>query len=144
MLVPHAGQLLQDLEQLDERLRALAIPPERLASAAARLLRRVADHLPSDGPDRHGLSEASDLQGTLDGTRKVAGLLSPLLAKAAPALDADITRRFTEFSSALDPYRDGEGFKPMALDAARRQALAAPLRALADDLDRVNGALGLE
>ena len=144
VLVPVAGQLLQDLEQLDERLRALAIPPERLASAAARLLRRVADHLPSDGPDRHGLSEASDLQGTLDGTRKVAGLLSPLLAKAAPALDADITRRFTEFSSALDPYRDGEGFKPMALDAARRQALAAPLRALADDLDRVNGALGLE
>jgi iron uptake system component EfeO len=142
-LAPVADQLVADVGQLKERLRALDIPPERLASAASKLLRRVADNLPAGGEDRHGHAEAANLQATLDGTKKLADLLSPLLAKAAPDLDQAIAQHFAAFSAALDPYREGEGFKAAPLNDAQRQAIAAPMRALADDLGKVNAALGL-
>jgi len=143
-LAPAAGQLVADVAQLRERLRGLDIPPERMASAAAKLLRRVADNLPAGGEDRYGPAEAANLQGTLEGTKKLADLLSPLLAKAAPGLEQAVGQRFAAFSAALDPYRDGEGFKPAPLDDAQRKAIAEPVRALADELGKVNAALGLE
>ncbi|MFT3778579.1 MAG: iron uptake system protein EfeO [Ottowia sp.] len=143
-LAPVADRLVADVGALKERLRALDIPPERLASAASKLLRRTADNLPAGGEDRWGHAEAANLQATLDGTKKLADLLAPLLAKAAPALNQTIEARFAAFAAALDPYRDGEGFKPAPLDQAQRQTLAAPARALADALGQVNAALGLE
>lgn len=143
-LVPVADRLLADVGQLAERLRALDIPPERLASADARLLRRVADNLPAGGEEHYGHGELSNLQGTLEGTRKIADLLAPLLGKSAPDLQKGIEQRFAAFSAALDPYREGDGFKPVTLDDAQRKALAEPIRALADELGKVNGALGLE
>lgn len=71
-------------------------------------------------------------------------LLSPLLAKAAPELQKGIDQRFADFAAALDPYREGEGFKAVALDEPQRKALAAPVLALADEMAKVNAALGLE
>ncbi|MFT4194263.1 iron uptake system protein EfeO [Ottowia sp.] len=143
-LAPVADRLVADVSELKERLRALDIPPERLASAASKLLRRTADNLPAGGEDRWGHAEAANLHATLDGAKKLADLLAPLLAKAAPALHQTIEARFAACSAALDPYRDGEGFKPAPLDQAQRQALAEPARALADALGQVNAALGLE
>lgn len=141
---PAAEQLLNDIAALKERLRALNVPPERLAGSAAKLLRRVADNLPAGGEDRYGHGELSNLQGTLDGTKKIVDLLSPLLAKAAPALQKQVEQDFAAFGAALDPYREGEGFRPVMLDETQRKALAVPVRALADTLTKVNPALGLE
>ncbi|KAF1043823.1 MAG: Iron uptake system component EfeO [Xylophilus sp.] len=142
-LAPVAGQLLADIGQLQERLRGLNIPPERLAGSAAKLLQRTADNLPA-GEDRYSHADASNLQGTLDGTRKIADLLAPLLTKAAPALQQAIAQQFDALGKALDPWRDGEEFKPIPVDGAQRQALAAQVRALAGELGKVNAALGLE
>ncbi|MBB1601186.1 iron uptake system protein EfeO [Variovorax sp. UMC13] len=142
--LPVAAQLQTDVETLKTRMRALAIPPERLAASAAKLLRRVADNLPAGGEDHYGHGELVNLQGTFDGTRKIAELLSPLLTKAAPELQKTLDQRFEAFATALSPYRDGEGFKPAPLDEAQRKALAEPVRALADALGQVNAALGLD
>lgn len=143
-LAPVATQLVADVGTLKERLRALNVPPERLASSGARLLRRVADNLPAGGEDHYGHGELVNLQGTFDGTKKIADLLSPLLAKASPELQKGVDQRFADFAAALDPYREGEGFKAVALDEAQRKALAAPVLALADEMAKVNAALGLE
>lgn len=143
-LAPVATQLVADVGMLKERLRALNVPPERLASSGAKLLRRVADNLPAGGEDHYGHGELVNLQGTFDGTKKIADLLSPLLAKASPELQKGIDQRFAAFAAALDPYREGEGFKAVALDEAQRKALAAPVLALADEMAKVNAALGLE
>jgi len=143
-LAPVAAQLVADVGTLKERLRALSVPPERLASSGAKLLRRVADNLPAGGEDHYGHGELVNLQGTFDGTKKIADLLSPLLAKASPELQKGIDQRFADFAAALDPYREGEGFKTVSLDEAQRKALAAPVLALADDMAKVNAALGLE
>ncbi|XAH21689.1 iron uptake system protein EfeO [Xylophilus sp. GW821-FHT01B05] len=143
-LVPIADQLLAEVGTLKTRLRALNVPPERLASSAARLLNRVADNLPAGGEDHYGHGEPANLQGSLDGTKKIADLLAPLLAKAAPELQKSVDQRFAAFDAVLAPYRVGGGFKPAALDEAQRKALAEPVRALAGELGRVNAALGLE
>ncbi len=142
--IPAAEQLLRDIGQLRERLHALTIPPERLAGAGARLLRRLADNLPSGGEDHYVHAEAANLQGTLDGTKKIADLLAPLLIKAAPGLNQAIAQHFDALATALAPYREGEGFKATALDEAQRQTLAAQVRALGDEFSQVNAALGLE
>lgn len=143
-LAPVATQLAVDVAALKTRLRTLEVAPERLASAAARLLRRVGDTLPAGGEDHYGLVEASNLQGSYDGTKKIADLLAPLLQRAAPALQQRIAQHYTAFDAALAPLRAGEGFKPGALTEPQRGALAAPVRALADDFAQVNTALGLE
>ena len=105
---------------------------------------RTADNLPTGGEEAWSHAEASDLQGTLDGTRKLAILVAPLLTKPAPALKKGIEDGYAQFGKALDPYRDGNGFKAGALDDAGRKAVAAPVNQLADTLGQVNAALGLE
>ena len=143
-LAPVVAQLIADIGVLKERLRGLQIPPERLASSASKLLRRVADNLPAGGEDHYGQAELANLQGSYEGTKKIADLLQPLLVKAAPALQKSVDERFAAFDAALAPYREGEGFKSAPLDEAQRKALAEPVRALAEELAKVNAALGLE
>jgi len=143
-LAPVVAQLIADIGVLKERLRGLNMPPERLASSASKLLRRVADNLPAGGEDHYGHAELANLQGSYEGTKKIADLLQPLLVKAAPALQKSADERFAAFDAALAPYREGEGFKPAPLDEAQRKALAEPVRALAEELAKVNAALGLE
>ncbi|OAK58694.1 multidrug DMT transporter permease [Variovorax paradoxus] len=143
-LAPMVEKLAGDIGTLKERLRGLNMPPERLAGSASKLLRRVADNLPAGGEDHYGHAEAANLQGTYEGTKKIAELLQPLLVKAAPALQKSVDERFAALDAALAPYRDGEGFKPAPLDEAQRKALAEPVRALAEELGKVNAALGLE
>ncbi len=143
-LAPMVEKLAGDIGTLRERLRGLNMPPERLAGSASKLLRRVADNLPAGGEDHYGHAEVANLQGTYEGTKKISELLQPLLVKAAPALQKSVDERFAAFDAALAPYRDGEGFRPAPLDEAQRKALAEPVRALAEELGKVNAALGLE
>ncbi|WP_422087780.1 iron uptake system protein EfeO [Variovorax sp.] len=143
-LAPVVDKLKGDIGTLKERLRGLDMPPERLAGSASKLLRRMADNLPAGGEDHYGHAEVANLQGTYEGTKKISELLQPLLVKAAPALQKSVDERFAAFDAALAPYREGEGFKPAPLDEAQRKALAEPVRALAEELGKVNAALGLE
>lgn len=143
-LAPVADQLVADIGVLKGRLRGLDMPPERLAGSASKLLRRVADNLPAGGEDHYGHAELVNLQGTYEGTKKISELLQPLLVKAAPALQKSVDERFAAFDAALAPYREGEGFKPAPLDEAQRKRLAEPVRALAEELGKVNAALGLD
>lgn len=143
-LLPVADTLQADVATLKSRLAALETQPERLASSAARLLRRTADNLPQGGEQTWSHAEASDLQGTLDGTRKLAGLMLPMLTKPDPALKKSIEDGFARLNEELAPYREGEGFKAGELSADSRKALGATVGRLADDLGKVNAALGLE
>ncbi|UPG89989.1 iron uptake system protein EfeO [Luteibacter aegosomaticola] len=142
-LAPVADELLTDVDALAKRINTLQVPPERLASADARLLGRIADHLQT-GEDAYAAVELSNLQGTLDGSKKIIDLLDPLLAKSSPPTKALVDRAFTATSTALDPYRDGDGFKPAPLTSDQRKALGGNVRGLADAMAKVNAGLGLE
>ena len=143
-LQPVADQLIADITTLKERLHALNVPPERLAGSAANLLRRTADQLSAGGQDSYAHGELANLQGTLEGTRKIAELLAPLIVKAAPERQKAIDQGFATLDTALAPYREGEHLQSAELNALQRKALAEPVRALGGELGKVNLALGLE
>jgi len=138
-LEPVASRLAGDADALRQRLRTLDITPERLSAAPARLLRRVAGHVATDA-GRDPAAERSQIQGQLEGTRTIARLLSPLLAKAAPDLRQRIEQDYERAGQALaDDGRDGA-----VSDAGRREALAAAVQSLAGDFEKINTALGLD
>jgi iron uptake system component EfeO len=142
-LKPVAAKLVADVAELKTRLRALVVQPPRLASAAARLLRRTADNLPAGGEDRYSAGEAGNLIATLEGTRKIADLLSPLLVKAAAPVDASVKAGFAELDRSLTPAQAASA-TPVPLNETQRQALAQRFTSLADAMAKVNPALGLE
>ncbi len=143
-LATPADQLLADVETLKTRLNTLSIPPERLSILAAKLLQRLADNLQAGGEEHYSNNDVSNLQGSLEGTQKIAELIAPLLTKAAPSLQTSIDQDFAAFDAALAPYRQNGEIKSVALDQEKRIAFVAPLHALAVDLGKVNAALGLE
>lgn len=122
-----AEQLQNDITTLKDRLRTLDIQPEQLANSAARVLRRDADELST--VKTVDPAEQSVVQGTLDGTQKIADLLAPLLGKAAPSLQQSITQHFAALST---------------VNGKQDQAWAESIRELADEMDKINKALSLE
>lgn len=130
-------QLVADIATLRERIPTLEIWPERLAGGAARLLRRVADNLPTD---KEGAPELlAQLQGAYDGTYRIMTLLQPLLVKASPDLDKTLVAQFATWHDALKQL--GTQANP---DANQKAALAKTIATLSDSLAQVNPALGLE
>lgn len=132
-LAPTGNRLLADIATLKERLATLELKPEQLADLPAKQLARLSESLAASGDDR-----PADVQAALEAAGKSAGLLSPLLAKANPALDKAIKADLAALDTSLAPSRTATAF-----DAGQRKAVAAALARLADDLGKVNAALGL-
>jgi len=132
-------RMLADIATLNERLAALELKPEQLADLAEKQLRRLSDSLAAPAAD----DSPADLQASFEGTGKIAELLSPLLAKADPKLDATFKADLAAFDKALAPFRAGESMRPVKLDAGQRQAMARIVAKLAADFAKTNAALGL-
>lgn len=127
--------LLADIATLKQRLTTLELKPEQLASLSAKLVRRHAE-ASSDSP--------GDVQALRETSGKAVDLLSPLLAKANPALAKALADDLAALDRALAPFRlpDG-GVKDAHVDEGQRKAMRDSLSALARDLDKANAALGL-
>jgi iron uptake system component EfeO len=117
-----ATQLLADVQTLQERLRSLQLPPERLAGAATRAAQKLASATPAT-------NAFEDLTSQLQGVQKVVEVLRPLLAKAKPDVLAAVDADF----AALN-----------ATSAATPSALTQALQALAKHIAQISPALGLE
>lgn len=143
-LKPVAELLVKDVAELEQRFGEQEITPQRLADSAVRLLGRTADSLAIGEENFYSHSEPANLQATLEASKKIADLLAPLLGKASPALQQNLEQEFAAFAGELDRYRQGDDFKRLALDQSQRDALVKPIRALAAEMAKVNGALGLE
>jgi iron uptake system component EfeO len=131
-------RLLADIATLKERLAGLALKPEQLAGLAEKQFRGAAESL---GASTATLADDSpaDLQAVFESGSKTASLLSPLIAKADPVLDAAFKADLAAFDKALAPFRSGTA----KLDAGQRQAMAKVLAKLAADFGKANAALGL-
>jgi len=133
-------RLVQDIATLQERLAVLTLKPEQLAGLTEQQLRGLAGSLaaPATASD-----EPAQLQAALDGSRKVVELLSPLLAKADPKLDATLKGDVETFDKELAPWRTADGVRTGSLSVEQRQALTKIVGKLANDLAKANAALGL-
>ncbi|MDR3157758.1 MAG: FTR1 family protein [Zoogloeaceae bacterium] len=145
-LEPVARQLAEDAQALKERLRnGLQQRPEDLTESALWQARRLADGVIPQGENPHAQSDLADLQANLEGMEKSVLLLDALLFDANAPLAEEQRLRLQALREALDALRVQDAFPPYArVNEAQRADLAQKMGALADTLEKINPALGLQ
>ena len=94
--------------------------------------------------DRYSHTDLSDFQANMDGAQKIVDLFRPLIAEKNKALLDKIDTNMKQVHEVLAKYRDGKGFQTYdKLSETDRKALQAPINALAEDLAKLRGTLGL-
>lgn len=142
---PVADRLLADTKELQHRIDSLVITPKAMVGGAADLIEEVAATKISGEEDRYSHTDLWDFQANVEGAQKIVSLLRPLLQARDAELLSRIDANFGRVDTLLAKYREGEGFKSYeALSEADRTALKGPITALAEDLAKLRGTLGVE
>ncbi len=140
-----ADKLLADVTELQTRLKTLTVPPEKMVGGAAALIEEVAATKISGEEDRYSHTDLWDFKGNIEGSAKIVDLLRPLLVKADKPLLDKIDGNFATVNKVLAKYAvKGGGYETYdKLSEADRNALHGPITALAEDLSKLRGTLGL-
>ncbi|TXH38540.1 MAG: iron uptake system protein EfeO [Rhodospirillaceae bacterium] len=140
-----ADKLDADTQELQKRIADLTIPPEKLVDGAAALIEEVASSKISGEEDRYSGTDLWDFQANIDGSEKIVDLLRPLTRKADKALSDRIDGNFKSVDQVLAKYRTADGSYQNydKLTKEDRMALQGPITALAEDLSKLRGTLGL-
>lgn len=142
---PFADRLLKDTQALQQRITDLTFPPNKVVGGAAGLIEEVAASKISGEEDRYSRTDLWDFQANIDGAQKIVALLRPLLTKTDPALLTQIDGNFSKVEGLLAKYRTAQGFESYEkLTTADRNAMKGPITALAEDLAKLRGVLGLD
>ncbi|PIO96653.1 iron uptake system protein EfeO [Pleomorphomonas carboxyditropha] len=145
-LKPVADKLAADAAALRDRLKALKFEPADLAGNASREARRLAEGPIVSGDSLYAGDDLSEFAAAVDGLEKPVSLLLPLAGEASPDTAKAVTDAFAATRAEIGKL-GGPGSAPVAYSEVppdARKALAAAFVALADAVDRINPALGLE
>ena len=145
-LKPVADKLVADVVALRDRLKAVKFEPADLAGNAAREARRLAEGPVISGDNLYANDDLAEFAAAVEGLEKPASLLLPLASEASPDAAKATTDAFAAARVELGKL-GGPGSSPIAygeVSPDARKALAATFVALADAMDRINPALGLE
>jgi len=115
-----SDKLVADTQELQKRIQTLNVPPAKMVGGAAALIEEVAATKISGEEDRYSHTDLWDFQANVDGA---------------------------QVDSMLAKYRlaGGKGFVDYGkLTAADRTAMKGPITALAEDLSKLRGVLGLD
>ena len=87
----------------------------------------------------------SDFQANIEGSQKIVELFRANIAEKDKALLEKTDAQFKIVNEILAKYKKGDGFETYdKLTDADRKALQAPINALAEDLAKLRGLLGLD
>jgi len=130
---------------LQGRIKALAVPPEKVVGGAATLIEEVAKTKISGEEDRYSRTDLWDFHANVEGARKIHDLLRPLTTKENPKLIQRVDANFAKVTALLDKYAaPGGGFVSYEKVSRKdRNAMRGPVNALAEYLSKLRGALGL-
>lgn len=145
-LQPVADKLVADAATLRDRLKAVKFEPADLAGNAAREARRLAEGPVISGDNLYANDELTEFAAAADGLEKPVSLLLPLASEASPDVAKATTDAFAAVRAELGKL-GGANTTPIVYGEVppdARKALAAAFVALADAIDRINPALGLE
>jgi len=144
-LSPLADKLDADAKDLQQRIAGLTVPPEKMVDGAAALIEEVASSKISGEEDRYSGTDLWDFQANVDGAEKIVDLLRPLTQKSNKALSDKIDGNFKTVDKVLAKYKtSGGGYESYdKLSKEDRTALQGPITALAEDLAKLRGTLGL-
>lgn len=144
-LAPVSAKLLADVTALKDRARSLRIPPDQIASGAARLIGTIASTRITAGEDHYSQTDLADFEANLAGVSRMMALMKPVVAQGSPTVIADIEARLAAVDSALKALRGPGGFPSYSdVNADSKKALATQMQALADSIGKLNAAVGLE
>ena len=140
-----ADKLAADTVELRKRLDELELPVKNVVGGPAELIEEVASKKISGEEDRYSHTDLWDFQANIDGAQQIYGLLKPLLAARDAKLVNRIDGNFTKVDATLAKYKVGEGFKSYdALTGADKNSLKRSITALAEDLSKLRGTLGVD
>ena len=141
---PVADKLLADVQKLKQEIDILTFPPSKVVGGAAVLIEEVANSKISGEEDRYSRTDLSDFQANVEGAQKIVELFRPMIAEKDQALLDKTDTNFKQVTDILAKYRTEKGFQPYdKLTDADRKNLQAPINALAEDLAKLRGILGL-
>lgn len=145
-MAPLADQLMHDVLELQSRIGALVIPPNKMVGGAASLIEEVAATKISGEEDRYSGTDLWDFQANVDGSQKIFNLVRPLITPRNPELDARVQANFSKVDALLARYRgqDGQYQNYDKLSPRDRNALKGAITALAEDLSQLRGTLALD
>ena len=145
-LEPVADQLMADLRELEGRIKDLTVPPNKVVGGAAALIEEVARTKITGEEDRYSRTDLWDFSANVEGAKKIHELLRPLTQSANPKLAARIDSNFAKVTTILSGYQtpDGGYESYEKLTKKDRTALRGPVTALAEDLSKLRGTLGLK
>lgn len=144
-LSPLADKLLADIKDLQGRIKSLAVPPEKVVGGAAVLIEEVAKTKIAGEEDRYSRTDLWDFKANVEGARKIHELLRPLTTQESPKLVQRIDANFAKVDKLLESYAaPGGGFVSYdKVSKKHRNAMRGPVNALAEDLSKLRGTLGL-
>ena len=141
---PVADKLLADVQKLKQEIDILTFPPSKVVGGAATLIEEVAGSKITGEEDRYSRTDLSDFQANVEGAQKIIELFRPMIAEKDQALLDKTDTNFKQVTDILAKYRTEKGFQPYdKLTDADRKNLQAPINALAEDLAKLRGILGL-
>ncbi len=141
----YADQLQKDAVDLQGRIANLKITPKVLVGGASELIEEVASKKISGEEDRYSKTDLWDFRANLDGAQKIVKLLHGDIEKRDPVLLERIDTNFAKVDTKLDTYKAGPGFESYdALKDQDKTALKGPITALAEDLSKLRGTLGID
>ena len=144
-LAEYADHLMKDAEDLKGRLAKLDITPKVMIGGAAELIEEVASKKISGEEDRYSKTDLYDFQANVDGAQKIVSLLRTDIKAKNPELIGRIEANFAKVDKGLAKYRKGDGFESYdALKPEDQLALKGPITALAEDLSKLRGTLGID
>lgn len=144
-VVPVAERLEGDVAALREKVAGLALTPRVMVGGAAELIEEVAAKKISGEEERYSRTDLSDLAANVEGARRIVDLLGPHLATRDAALVQRIGDNFAAIDAVMVRYRDGAAYQPYdRLNETDRLRLKGPVTALAEDLAKLRGLLGVD
>lgn len=142
---PIADRLLADVEKLKQEIDVLNFPPSKVVGGANALIEEVAGSKISGEEDRYSHTDLSDFQANIDGSQKIVDLFRANITEKDKALLDKVDAQFKTVNEILTKYKKANNFETYdKLSEADRKALQAPINALAEDLAKLRGLLGLD
>jgi FTR1 family protein len=141
-MAPIAKQLQGDVEDLQNRVKTVALEPAQIANGAVDLLGEVAKSKITGEEDRYSHTDLSDFKANIQGAQAAFVAVTPILAVHNAALVKQINEEFANTYTALKPYETSSkvnnGFITYTdLTAADKKKLSAQVNRLAEPLSQV-------
>ncbi len=103
---PFASKLLENVEQLNQKIPTLPLSAEQLVNGSVGLLNEIDNAKITGEEDRYSHTDLSDFQGNLTGARKAFEFVRPALdASGDTKLSESIAQKFHEVQVGLNVYR---------------------------------------